>query len=239
MQTTPHIRAITFDAAGTLIRVADPVGETYARIARDVGATLSPAALDAAFRDLFPCMPALAFPDLDQPALDDAERAWWRNLVARVVQRAGGVREFDAYFEALYAHYADAAAWRAYPETHGVLKRARAGGLRVGVVSNFDSRLAPILRQLGIGDLVDTVIHSTGCGAAKPDERIFRFAMQALATTPQTTLHVGDSLQADYHGAHAAGMTAVHLCRDKKRSAADIPTIRHLDEIDTFLALHQ
>lgn len=239
MQTSPRIQAITFDAAGTLMRVADPVGETYARIARDMGATLSPAALDAAFRDLFPAMPAMAFSDLDESELADAERAWWRELVERVVQRAGGVGEFEQYFDALFSHYASGAAWRVYPETHRVLKSARARGLRVGVVSNFDSRLLPILRQLGIDDLIDTVIYSTRCGAAKPDARIFHYAVQALAATPQSTLHVGDNLYADYHGACAAGMRALHLCRQMKPGVENIPTIRHLDELDAFLALHQ
>ena len=75
MQTRANIQAVTFDAAGTLIRVADPVGETYSRIARDLGANLSPAALDGAFREVFPNMPAMAFPDLDEPAIAGAERA--------------------------------------------------------------------------------------------------------------------------------------------------------------------
>jgi putative hydrolase of the HAD superfamily len=239
MQTTPRIQAITFDAAGTLIRVANPVAETYARIAHDFGATLSPGVLHAAFRELFPGMPAMAFPDVAQPALADAERAWWRELVARVVERAGGVREFEDYFEALYAYYADADAWRTYPETHRALMSARARGLRLGVVSNFDSRLPPILQRLGIGDLVDTVVYSTGCGAAKPDERIFDFAIRALESTPPTTLHVGDNLEADYHGACAAGMSAVHLCRHKKPEAEKIPAIRHLDELDALPVLNR
>ena len=160
MPTRATIRAITFDAAGTLIRVAEPVGETYSRIAAGVGASLAPAALDAAFRDVFPGMPAMAFPDLDGPAIAGAERAWWRDLVERVVRHAGRVDAFDAYFEALFRHYANARAWRAYPDTHPALKSARARGLGIAVVSNFDSRLPPILRELGIEDLVDSVMYS-------------------------------------------------------------------------------
>jgi putative hydrolase of the HAD superfamily len=235
MQTQANIQAITFDAAGTLIRVAEPVGETYSRIAGDLGASLSPAALDAAFHDVFPRMPAMAFPDLDAPAIADAERAWWRDLVERVVRHAGGIGAFDQYFEALFRHYASGSAWRAYAESHRVLKSARARGLGIAVVSNFDSRLPPILRELGIEDLVDSVIYSTGCGAAKPDERIFRHAMHALGSTPQTTLHVGDSLHADYHGAAGAGMAAVHLSRRKDATGDGIPSVRHLGELDAFL----
>lgn len=235
MERNYPIEAVTFDAAGTLIRVADPVGETYARLARDVGARLAPAALDAAFRDVFPCMPPMAFPDVPSSKLAEAERAWWRDLVARVVGRAGGVAEFEKYFDALFRHYASGAAWRAYPEVHDVLESLRARGLRLAVVSNFDSRLAPILRDLGIAPLVDTVIHSTACGAAKPDARIFESALDALDATPEIALHVGDNLDADYHGALSAGMRAVHLRRREGPVAADIPTVQDLAELETFL----
>lgn len=232
MRKAIPIQAVTFDAAGTLMRVAQPVGDTYARLARDLGADLSPQALDAGFRDVFPDMPPMAFPDLDEAALVLAERAWWRELVERVVQGAGGVPEFDSYFDALFAHYASGAAWRAYPEAHQALESARARGLRVGVVSNFDSRLPSILRDLGFGSLADTVVYSTRCGAAKPDVRIFCHALETLGATPETALHVGDSLDADYRGASAAGMTAVHLQRRGESAGRNIPTVKHLGELD-------
>jgi putative hydrolase of the HAD superfamily len=235
MKKNPSIEAVTLDAAGTLIRVADPVGETYARFARDVGSRLAPEALDAGFRDVFPTMPAMAFPDVDASALAGAERAWWRDLVERVVRQAGGVAEFEKYFDALFRYYASGAAWRAYPEVLGVLESLRARGMRLAVVSNFDSRLELILRDLGIEPLVDAVIHSTACGAAKPDARIFLRALHALHATPETALHVGDSLDADYHGASSAGMTAVHLCRRKGPVEEGIPTVRQLGELEAFL----
>jgi putative hydrolase of the HAD superfamily len=103
MGTKNAIEAVTYDAAGTLIHVAEPVGETYARIAAEFGAELSPAALDAGFRDVFPSMPAMAFPDLEGAAVVEAERAWWRTLVERVVAHAGGVGAFESYFDALFA----------------------------------------------------------------------------------------------------------------------------------------
>jgi FMN phosphatase YigB (HAD superfamily) len=59
--------------------------------------------------------------------------------------------------------------------------------------------------------------------------------MAALSATPKTTLHVGDSLDADYQGARAAGMAAVHLRRKKQRGAGDVATIQDLDELEEFL----
>ena len=66
---TDHIRAITFDARGTLLRVRFPVGETYAAVARRHGAELSTEAIQAAFFDVFPGMPPLAFPPMSDEAL--------------------------------------------------------------------------------------------------------------------------------------------------------------------------
>jgi putative hydrolase of the HAD superfamily len=107
--------------------------------------------------------------------------------------------------------------------------------LRVAVVSNFDSRLPSILRELGFESLVDTVVTSSGCGAAKPDARIFRHALEALGATADTALHVGDSLDADYHGASAAGMQALHLQRGDSPAAGNLPIIKHLGELDAYL----
>ena len=79
-------------------------------------------------------------------------------------------------------------------------------------------------------------MYSTGCGAAKPDRRIFQCAMHALGSAPESTLHVGDSLLADYHGASGAGMTAVHLSRREDTIGDGIPRVRHLGELDAFLS---
>ena len=229
------IRAITFDAAGTLMGLAEPVGETYARFAHDFGASLSPRALDLGFREVFPSMPPMAFPGLNDTARVRAERAWWHELVARVVRQAGNVPGFDEYFDALFTHYASGAAWRAYPEAHQALRAARGWGLRVGVVSNFDSRLPLILRELGFESLLDTVVTSSGCGAAKPDTRIFRHALEALGVVAETALHVGDDLDTDYRGAIAAGMAALHLDRKGSKPARGINCIVDLSGVKDHL----
>lgn len=235
MPEPPPIRAITFDAAGTLIRVAEPVGETYARIAAEVGATLAPDALDAAFREVFPTMPPMAFPDHGEAALLEAERGWWRELVSRVVRRSGNVPDLEAYFDALFAYYARGAAWRAYPDAPGVLERARRRGLAVAVVSNFDSRLPPILRELGFAPLLDAIVYSTACGAAKPDPGIFRHAASQLDVTPEAVMHVGDNLDADYRGAESAGMIAVHLQRRGRSPTGIAPVVRDLAALEALL----
>ena len=229
------IEAVTLDAAGTLIGVARPVAETYATVAARHGARLDVAALARAFPAVFKGMRPMAFGPLAGAELEAAERAWWRELVGEVSRRAGGVPGFDAYFAELYAHYAAGDAWRLYAEVSGVLRRLAARAIPVAVVSNFDSRLPSILAQLGIAARLRAVVHSTAAGAAKPDARIFHRALDALGTRAARTLHVGDSLGADYRGARGAGMQALHLVRGASGRPGEARSIPDLDALDAVI----
>ena len=64
------IRAVLFDAAGTLIELREPVGEIYAREASAQGLSISARRLDDAFRRIFSRADPMLFPDasLDEVA---------------------------------------------------------------------------------------------------------------------------------------------------------------------------
>jgi putative hydrolase of the HAD superfamily len=223
------VRAVLLDAAGTLIDPAEPVGETYSRIARSHGGELDPQLLHQGFRTRFAAMPPLAFPPQPPEQLELLERGWWRGLVSRIVADAGGVPRFDDYFDELYAHYARGEAWRPYPEVTATLLALRERGLALAVVSNFDSRLPGILEALELAALVDEVVWSTGAGRAKPDPGIFHAALARLGIPPQHAVHVGDSRQADYEGARNAGLHARLVARQTSAPSGDIiPDLGHL-----------
>lgn len=233
-----RIRGVTLDAAGTLIAVRRPVGDTYAELARAYGGVLDRRRLDAAFHAIFPSMPPLAFAGLSGAALASAERDWWRQLVRRVVTPAGGVPEFDAYFEALYAHFAAPQAWRSLGNAPRVLATLRDAGLRLAVVSNFDSRLPGILDGLGIGESLDALLWSSAAGAAKPVPRIFEAALEALRLAPEEALHVGDRVRIDVAGARAAGMGAVLVDHGECRTE-DVVRITDIGELPALVLAHR
>ena len=234
MQKHSTPRAVLLDAAGTLIDVAGPLGDTYSGLAREFGGDLDPETLTTGFRIAFADTPPMAFPGLTGANLDRAERDWWRAVVDRVTRAAGGVPAFDAYFDRLYAHYASAPAWRVYPEVPEVLQALRERGLRLAVVSNFDTRLPPLLDALGLATFFDAVVCSGEAGAAKPDGAIFARALAALGVEASEALHVGDSREADYEGARAAGIEALLVDRDADvHPAGTIPDLRGiLDFLD-------
>ena len=219
-------RAVLLDAAGTLIGIARPLGETYSLLARDFGASLDPATLTAGFRTAFADAPPMAFPGKHGADLDRAERSWWRTVVRQAIGERG-VPEFDAYFDHLYAHYASARAWKVYPEVFAVLTALRERGAALAVVSNFDSRLAPLLDAMGLAAFFDAVVCSGEVGAAKPDRAIFTRALERLGVEASQALHVGDSRAADYDGARAAGVEALLVDRRAAANRAGIITSLH------------
>jgi putative hydrolase of the HAD superfamily len=222
------IRAVTFDAAGTLIAPREPVGRTYARVARELGIPADEATVEQRFRAAFRAAPPLAFPDVAGDERESRERAWWRDIVGRALGAGGAHARFDACFERLFAHYARAAAWIVYAEVPSVLTGLRARGLRTGVVSNFDGRLPRLLDELGLAPALDAIVWSSDVGAAKPASAIFAEAVRRLGVARAEVCHVGDDLEADVAGAAQAGVRAIHLDRSLRQPDA-LTTLSDLD----------
>jgi putative hydrolase of the HAD superfamily len=226
------IRAVTLDAAGTLFAVAEPVGTTYARFAERHGMSVPAAAIERAFRIALAAAPPLAFPDAEPEALGERERAWWRAIVGQALGAPPGPA-LEACFDDLYRHYAEASAWRVFPDVAPALAALRSRGLGIGVVSNFDARLPRLLAALGLAPRIDAVVCSARAGAAKPAAAIFLAAVTRLGVSAAETLHAGDDPVADVQGARGAGLTAVLVDRTGARGPAEagVPTVRTLAEL--------
>lgn len=216
---------IFLDAAGTLFELAEPVGVTYARISRQHGLTVEPAALDHAFRCSWKELPAPVHPEGHPPADDD--RSWWYELVDHSFEKVLGERlapeVLQPLFTELYDHFAQAHAWSLFPDVLPALDALR-GKVRFLAVSNFDGRLRPILSGLGLAPYFEKVIVSSEVGASKPHRRVFDAARQAANVAPERCLHIGDEEKADLLGAQAAGIPAMLV----KRPEVTLLTIAEL-----------
>jgi putative hydrolase of the HAD superfamily len=226
-------RGLLLDAMGTLIGLRSSVGATYAELAARHGLTVDAAAIDRHFPRIYKQAQPLAFPDLsspalDSPALEEAEIGWWSARIAEVLAAAGAEGEGAGEGEgvgagvesepppelgrALFRRFAQADLWRVYDDVPAHLEAWRRRGLRLAVVSNFDSRLPGLLDSLGLGQWLEAVVVSSAVGAAKPDPRPYQQALAQLNLTAAEVWHVGDSPE-DGTGAHAAGIRWVKVQR--------------------------
>jgi putative hydrolase of the HAD superfamily len=216
------IRAILFDAAGTVFHLTKTVGDHYAYVSREVGLNLDAQQLERAFHAAWQQMPRR--PAIDGPREND-DRDWWRALVGRVFdQVAPSLSEFDRdnFFEVAYEHFAEAGVWKLYPEVLEVLEQLRER-FQLAVISNFDGRLRFILQNLGISKYFAHVFISSELGADKPDPEIFRRALKVMHLDANEVLHVGDDAEKDWKAAAAVGLLVFRLDRPRN-SLRDLPS---------------
>jgi putative hydrolase of the HAD superfamily len=208
------IKAIFFDAVGTLFRLTKTIGEHYAYVGGEVGLDLDAQALERAFNAAWKQMPQRSA--VDGPREED-DKGWWRELVDRVLdQAAPSLSELDRdnFFEIAYEHFAEPGVWELYPEVRGVLEQLQPR-FQLAVVSNFDGRLRFILQHLGISKFFAKVFLSSELGADKPDPEIFRRAVRLTKLHPNQVLHVGDDSRRDWAAATVAGLDVFRLERPK------------------------
>jgi putative hydrolase of the HAD superfamily len=229
------IKAIFFDAAGTLIKPARRVGETYAVLARKYGIEVSAAQIAERFRLCFHSAPPLAFPGAPAARIEDLERAWWKNLVRRIFEPWDGFQRFDDYFAELFAYFAQPDAWTLYPEVAETLSALEKRGTVLSVISNFDSRLIGILEGLGAAHWFEHIFVSSRVGYAKPDRQIFHTALERHSLKAGDALHVGDSEEKDLHGANKAGLKGVLVERNGESNSNPSPRITNLRGIFPLL----
>ncbi len=208
------IRAILFDAAGTLFFLTKTVGEHYAYVGREIGLDLNAQELDRAFHTAWQEMPRRSA--IEGPREND-DKGWWRELVGRVFdQVTPSLSEFDRdnFFEVAYEHFAEPGVWELYPEVPGVLKQLQKD-FQLAVISNFDGRLRFILQHLGISNYFSYIFISSELGADKPDPEIFCRALKGMNLSADGVVHVGDDPERDWKAATAAGLQVFRLDRPR------------------------
>jgi putative hydrolase of the HAD superfamily len=204
------LRVVFFDGAGTLFHTREPAGLSYAKIARRFGVEADERQVIDSFKRAFAVAPGLAFgPGHEAARLRELEREWWRRLVRSTFEGLGDFTDFDAYFDALFAFFADPANWICDTDAPMLLTALSESGLELGVISNFDHRIYRILEALGLRRYFDSITISSEAGYAKPSPEIFRVALERHSLPAREALHVGDSETLDVVGAHAAGIAVV------------------------------
>ena len=222
------LRTLFFDAAGTLIRPAEPVGATYAQFALRHGMTVEPESVMQAFRMAWKETPP-PFHPAGQTAGDD-DRGWWQALVGTVFGRVLGaplaVSTLEDLFGELYLHYAQPQAWEVFDDVLPALNDLSRDH-QLLVLSNFDRRLRSILAGHDLLRFFEHVIISSEVGAAKPHPRMFEAALAAAGgCQPTEALHIGDDAKCDLAGAQSCGIHAFHVKRPDNNLAELVQKVR-------------
>ena len=210
----PGTKAVFFDAVGTVLMPHPGAVTIYTEMARRYGLetdAIRPRLIEAFHDEDW----------LDERAnwvtSEDRERERWRTIVRRTLPGAP-----DDCFDELYQHFADPEAWRVPADAPGVFATLAERGLRLGLASNYDSRLDSVLAgRPELVRLAERVVISSRVGVRKPGAGFFRRVVELADCEADEVLLVGDDYGNDYLGATAAGMQAILLDPENRRP--DIP----------------
>jgi HAD superfamily hydrolase (TIGR01509 family) len=189
-----ELDAVTIDAYGTLVELADPVPALRSGLAA-LGVERGADDVARAFANEVAYYRERSFDGRDAESLF----ALRRECVAIILRALDSDLDPEAFVDG----FVEAMRFALLPEAAAALRSLRARGLAVAVVSNWDVGLREHLNGLGLDGV--PVVTSAEVGAPKPDPAVFVRALELLGSRPERTLHVGDS-EADEAGAHAAGL---------------------------------
>lgn len=200
------IRAIFFDAVGTLLHPEPSAAQVYAEAGQRFGSRLAREVIAQRFRQAFHKQEMLDRAGGWRTS-DAREHRRWRDIVGEVLD---DVTDPPACFDFLYSHFAQPTAWRCEPGIESLFTILRAGSYQLGLASNFDARLLALVDGLKpLAALRTHVVVSSAEGWRKPAPAFFAALSRRTGVPPAQILHVGDDPHNDYVGAEDAGLMAV------------------------------
>jgi putative hydrolase of the HAD superfamily len=196
MRAHTDVDAVTIDALGTLVRLRDPVPALQEGLRR-AGFERDAETVRAAFVAEVAHYKPRCSRGRDAASLQDLREECVGVFLAAASVDLPAAEFVDAFAAALV--------FEPEPGAAEALQQLAEAGLRLAVVSNWDSSLTETLAGLDLAAPLTAVVTSADAGAAKPDPAVFVEALARLGTAPGRTLHVGDE-DADEIGATRAGL---------------------------------
>ena len=123
------------------------------------------------------------------------------------------------------------------------LVNALHGKVKMGIITNGFTSLQQIrLERTGLRDRFDLLVISEEVGVAKPDPRIFDYALEQAGSPDRSrVLMVGDTAESDILGGINAGLSTCWLNAHHREQPAGIEptwTVASLSELEQLLCKH-
>lgn len=211
-----RFRAVSFDAAGTLIRVAWDPADTAIRSAQALGHEIKD---EQVAHEVYMRMLAsrrAEFCALNLLRSREVCDRFWHDLVGDWADRIGLDADRDLLFatgDRLVWH-SDPPVFSLFEDALATLQELRRRHVPLILLSNWDVSLHRACDHLGIREYFDVVMASLEEGIEKPDPALFRIAEERSGYAPEEILHIGDDPWADIEGARRAGWTGCLIDRD-------------------------
>jgi putative hydrolase of the HAD superfamily len=209
----PTIRAVLFDAVGTLIYPDPPAAEVYYREGRKLGSGYSVDEVASRFRA------SIKRHHQAGAMSEELERERWRKIVYDVIDDVDDFQQ--TLLSTLWEHFGSPSSWRLFDDVASAWQELSSRGYLLGIASNFDGRLRSICRSHPPLHECEHIFASSEVGFPKPELAFYRTVEKQLALRPEQILLIGDDEAADVTGPMVAGWQVRWLRRDRGEILAD------------------
>jgi putative hydrolase of the HAD superfamily len=226
------IKAVFFDAGNTLLCPHPSVEAVCAAVLKRYGFNVPFEQLSIAVQKADRLYEELYREDDTFWGSEEKAAELWRRLYNKVIQEIGiDGKTREAIAKEIYEEFGGGNCWQVYPDVTPALKALKKKRLKLGLISNWDSRLPDICFSLGLGEYLDFIVCSAVIGRIKPEPNIFEVALKRAGVSAKEAIHVGDHYYADIMGARSVGLIPVLISRHSPIQKADCLVIKDLSEL--------
>lgn len=212
LKNLSKFKLITFDVTDTLLKFKHDPATQYIKTAGLFGySSLEKSKISQNFRTNFKRMNS-SYPNFGRDANMEWSE-WWRLLVVNIFQTAYPQipeNDLNRIAAKLIVQFETEECWTRISGSSAIVESVRAANKRVGIISNFDPRLAKIVQNLDLPKF-DFIVNSYDAGCQKPHPKIFERALYECGGLCRNdeALHIGNTPLLDYIGARRAGWSSI------------------------------
>ena len=215
MLIDPNIKTVVFDADDTLFCVYPSVAANYRLIFLEFGIDLPESKISTSLVNNWGQLKGEYLNQAnDYVTTIQRETEFWLKFAKSVVIDCTNnanidVSIIDKIVETLYQRFAKASSRQLNANILEVLKHLKANNYQVGVFTNNDGRIIPLLAELKLDHYFDFIEFAGSVGYKKPSVMAFKTLESRYNFKSSEVLHIGNTIELDIDPALKAGWKAV------------------------------
>ena len=198
-------KAILFDLDDTLVNTSDTIAEAWRAISRQFSDGLKDVTSGEFLSALRDVRLALQEGDEVLPKGDGATETAWKAIQRLGKDDRGVAEQVGSAFRRERARLTIA-----FPGVREALQKVKDSDVKTALLTiGTRQDREKLLAREGLLEFFDCILTQDDLGFGKPDERIYRLALEELGVEPHETWMVGDSLEYDVEAPQKIGITGI------------------------------
>jgi putative hydrolase of the HAD superfamily len=233
----PHgvrFRAVFFDVGETLVHVEPSFADLFVTVLAGAGHERSGDDVREATTHVYTRFSEAARDGSMWTTSPERSREFWTSVYDRMLSELR-VPDGDGLANTLYREFTRMENYALFDDVRPAIAALQEAGLLLGIVSNFEAWLED---WFGLHELIETFpvrVISGIEGIEKPDERIYRLALERTGVDASDAAYVGDNPEFDVDPPAALGMFPVLIDRRDRFPDHAGARVRDLRELPAIL----